>query len=78
MNYESISMQKSEILVDEESNQTMGQLFSALKVCFYCFSLWIFVGVVSFVAFASFSLTTHRNNSKTDGFHQLSRLHCVS
>lgn len=62
-------MQKSKIL---ESNQNMGQLFSAVKVCFYCFSLWVFVGVV---AFTSFSLTTHRNNSKIDDFHQLSLLH---
>lgn len=69
MNCESISMQKSKIL---ESNQNMGQLFSAVKVCFYCFSLWVFVGVV---AFTSFSLATHRNNSKIDDFHQLSLLH---
>lgn len=62
-------MQKSKIL---ESNQNMGQLFSAVKVCFYCFSLWVFVGVV---AFTSFSLATHRNNSKIDDFHQLSLLH---
>lgn len=69
MNCESISMQKSKIL---ESNQNMGPSFSAVKVCFYCFSLWVFVGVV---AFTSFSLATHRNNSKIDDFHQLSLLH---
>lgn len=72
MNFEGISMQKSKILVDEASNHNMGQLFSAVKIRFYCFSLWMFIGVV---AFTSFSLTAHRNNSKIDDFHQLSLLH---
>lgn len=69
---ESISMQKRKILLDEESNQNVGQLFSVVKVRFYCFSLRVFVGGV---AFTSFFLTTHRNNSEIDDFHQLSLLH---
>lgn len=42
--------------------------FSSVGICSNWFSLWIFVSVV---AFTSFSLTTHRNNSKIDDFHQL-------
>lgn len=67
----SISMQKSRSLVDKKSNHHMGQLFSSVKIRFYCFSLWEFAGV----AFTSFSLTTHRNSSKIDDFHRLSLLH---
>lgn len=75
MNCESIGTQKTQILAGEESNQKMGHFFffflfcfSSVGICSNWFSLWIFVSVV---AFTSFSLTTHRNNSKTDDFHQL-------
>lgn len=39
MNCESISMQRNKVLVDDESNQNMGQLLSAVKALFYWFSL---------------------------------------
>lgn len=54
------------IRVGEGRNQNTGQLFPAVEVRFCCVLLWVSVDVV---AFTSFSLTTHRNNSKTDDFH---------